>query len=82
MKSECPTFLRSKGKVIAVTLSDDQVSDHKFGTDEDGNFIAFIATTVVDESVVVEENPSDVELSECANLQEAFNKLCLMQRMQ
>ena len=25
MKSECPTFLRSKGKVMAITLSDDKV---------------------------------------------------------
>ena len=25
VKSECPTFLRSKGKVMAVTLSDDEV---------------------------------------------------------
>ena len=24
MKSECPTFLRSKGKAMAVTLSDDE----------------------------------------------------------
>ena len=69
VKSECPTFLRSKGKVMAITLCDDEVS-------EDGNFIASIATIVVDESVVVEENPFDGELSECADLQEAFNKLC------
>ena len=76
MKSECPTFLRSKGKVMAVTLSDDEVSDNESGNDEDGNFIAFIATAVVDESVVIDENPSDGELSESANLQEAYNKLC------
>ena len=48
VKSKCPTFLRSKGKAIAV----------------------------VDESVVAEENPSDGELSECADLQETYNKLC------
>ena len=29
MKSECPTFLRSKGKVMAITLSDDEVSDNE-----------------------------------------------------
>ena len=57
MKSECPTFLRSKGKIMAVTLSDDEVSDHESGSDEDGNFIAFTATTIVDESVVVDEEP-------------------------
>ena len=76
MKSECPTFLRSKGKVMAVTLSDDEVSDNESGNDEDGNFIAFTATAVVDESVVIDENPSDGELSESANLQETYNKLC------
>ena len=76
MKFECPTFLWSKGKAMTVTLSDDEVSYHKSGNDEDRNFFAFTATSVVDESVVVEENPSDGELSECADLQEAFNKLC------
>ena len=48
-----------------VTLSDKEVSDHEFGSDEDGNFFAFIATAVVYESVLVEENPSDGELTEC-----------------
>ena len=33
MKSEYPTFLRSKDKVMAVTLSDDEVSDDKSGCD-------------------------------------------------
>ena len=76
MKSECPTYLRSKGKAMAVTLSDDEVSDNESGSDKDGNFIAFTAIAVVDESVAVEENPSDGELSEDADLQEACNKLC------
>ena len=76
MKFECPTFLRSKGKAIAVTLSDDEVFDNESDSDEDGNFITFTATTIVDESVAVEENPSDGELSEDADLQEAYNKLC------
>ena len=68
MKSECLTFLRSKGKVMTVTLSDDEVSDHESGSDENGNFIAFIAIVVVNENVVVDENPSDGELSESADL--------------
>ena len=76
MKSECLTFLRSKGKTMVVTLSNNEVSDHEFASDEDGNFITFTATAIVDENVVIEENPSDGELSECANLQKAFNKLC------
>ena len=76
MKSECPTFLRSKGKVIVVTLSDVEVSNYDSGSNEDRNFITFTSTVVVDESVVVEENPFDGELSENADLQEVFNKLC------
>ena len=59
MKSECPTFLRSKGKAMVVTLSDDEVSDHESGSDKNGNFIAFTATSVVDESVVADENSFD-----------------------
>ena len=76
MKSECATYLRSKGKAMAVILSDDKVSDDKSSCDKDGNFIVFTATTVVNESLFVEENPSDGELSEDADLQEAYNKLC------
>ena len=50
---------------MAVTLSD-----------ENGNFIAFTAIAVVNESVMVDENPFDGELFENADLQEAYNKLC------
>ena len=35
MKSECLTFLRSKGKAMAVTLNDDEVSDHESDSDEE-----------------------------------------------
>ena len=76
VKSEYPTFLRLKDKTMVVTLSDDEVSDHESGSDEDGNFIAFTTTVVVDESVAVEKNPSDKELSKSADLQEVFNKFC------
>ena len=75
MKSKCPTFLRSKGKPMVVTLSDDEVSDNESGSDENGNFIAFIATAVVNKSVAIKENPSDGELFEDVDLQEAYNKL-------
>ena len=44
---------------MAVILSDDEVFDDEYGCDEGGNFIAFTATAVVNESVSVEENPSD-----------------------
>ena len=76
MKSECPIYLKSKDKAMAVTFSDDDVSDDESACDEDGNVIAFTTTAVVNESVFAEENPSDGELSEDANLQEAYNKLC------
>ena len=76
MKYECPTYLRSKGKAMAVTLNDDEVSDTEFGSDEDVNFIIFTATVVVNESASAEENRFDGELSEDADLQEANNKLC------
>ena len=39
MKFECPTFLRSKGKAMAVTFSDGEVSNHESGSDEDKNFL-------------------------------------------
>ena len=68
VKSECPTFLRSKGKAMAVTLSDYEDSDNESGNDENRNFITFTATIVVDESVDVEENPSDGEFFEDADL--------------
>ena len=61
---------------MVVTLSVDEVSDHESGSDEDGNFIAFTAIAIVDENVVVDENPSDGELSENVDLQEAYNKFC------
>ena len=61
---------------MAVTLSDDEVSDEESGCDEDGNFIAFTATAVVNESVSVEENRSDGELSKDADLKKAYNKFC------
>ena len=75
VRSECPTYLRSKGKVMAVTLSDDEESGHKSKSDQEGNFIAFTITVVVGESKIF-ENPSDGKLSENADLQEAYNKLC------
>ena len=59
VKSEFSTFLRSKGKATTITLSDDEVSDHESGNDKDENFIVFTATAIVDENVVVDENPSD-----------------------
>ena len=61
---------------MPITLSDDEVYDNESGYNEDGNFIAFTATAVVNESMFAEENPSDGELSKDADLQEVYNKLC------
>ena len=68
MKFECPTYLKSRGKAMTITLSDDEISDDESGCDEDGNFIAFTATAVVYESMSAEENPSNGELSKNADL--------------
>ena len=76
LKFECPTFLISKGKTMAVILSDDEVSNHEFESDQEGNFMAFTTTTVVGECEIVKGNPSNGELSENVDLQEAYNKLC------
>ena len=57
-------FLRSKGKVMAVTLSDDEVFDHEFESGQEGNFMAFTAIAVVGEIETAYENPIDGELSE------------------
>ena len=75
MKFECPTYLRSKGKAMAITLSDNEVSNDESSCDEDGNFITFTTIAVVDESIAIEENPFNGELFEDADLQEAYNKL-------
>ena len=61
---------------MAVTLSDDEVSDHDFESDQEGNFMAFTTITVVSEIETANENPSNGELFENADLQEAYNKLC------
>ena len=69
IKSEFLVYLKSKGKAMAVTFTDNEVSNDESSCDEDGNFIAFIATIVVNESVSAEENSSDGELSEDSDLQ-------------
>ena len=38
---------------MTVTLSDGEVSNHESGSDEDGNFFAFTATGVDNESDLV-----------------------------
>ena len=60
---------------MAVTLSDDEVSDHESESDLEGNFMTFTAIAVVSEIETANENPSDEELSKNVDLQEAYNKL-------
>ena len=60
---------------MAVTLSDDEVSDHESESDLEGNFMTFTATAVVSEIDTANENPFDGELSKNVDLQEAYNKL-------
>ena len=76
MKFECPTYLKSKGKAMAVTFSDSEVFNDESKCDEDGNSIAFTATTVVNESISAKEKPFDGELSKDVDLQEVYNKFC------
>ena len=49
---------------------------NKSECDDDGNFIAFTATTVVNESIFAKEKPFDGEVSEDVDLQKAYNKFC------
>ena len=58
---------------MAIILSDDEESCHESNSDQEGNFMTFTTTTVVCESKIVDENPSNGELFENANLQEAYN---------
>ena len=50
LRSECPTYLRSKRKAMAITLSDYEVSNHESESDQEGNFMAFTATAIVSDS--------------------------------
>ena len=56
---------------MAVTLSDNEVSNHKSESDQEGNFMAFTATAVVSEIETANEKSSDGELFKNADLQEA-----------
>ena len=44
---------------MVVTLSDDKGSNHESESNQEGNFMAFIASVVISETEIVEENPSD-----------------------
>ena len=68
--------MKSKGKTMTVTLSDDDISDHESNSDEDGNFIAFTDTAVVDENVAAKDAMNvDLGLQKIASL-ELDKKIC------
>ena len=50
LKKECPNYLRGKGKMLTTTLSDleSSNSDAKGECDNDGNYLAFMASTMID----------------------------------
>ena len=68
--------MRSKGKAMTVTLSDDEVSNHEFESNQEVNFMTFTAIVKVSEPKFFDENLSDGELSENVDLQEAYKKFC------
>ena len=70
VRSECPTFLKSKGKAIAVTLvmMKNVVMSLKVMKKEFFFFFASIAIVVVGELEIIKENPFDGELFENADL--------------
>ncbi|KAB1227705.1 hypothetical protein CJ030_MR1G005712 [Morella rubra] len=79
--SECPTYLKSKGKAMNASLSDDESKsssdDENSSEDEQVNFMAFAAST---DGFVLQEIDDDFEDSDVdgnieESLQEAYNKL-------
>ena len=82
MKFECPTYLKSKGKAMVVTFSDNEISNDESSYDKDENFITFTATVVINKSVSAKENPSNGELSEDADFKKpTINFAKLLQMM-
>ena len=59
-----------------ITLSDDEVSNHEFESNQEVNFMTFTAIVKVSEPKFFDENPSDGELSENVDLQETYKKFC------
>ena len=75
---ECPTFLRSKGKDMAITLSDDEVSDLESKSNQEGNFMAFTTTVIVSEIETADENPSmgnSLRMPTCKRLITSYARL-------
>ena len=81
VRSECPTYLKSKGKAMNASLSDDESKsssdDEHFFEDEQVNFMAFVASTdgFVLQEIDDELEDSDIDGDIEESLQEAYNKL-------
>jgi len=77
--------LRSKGKALATTLSDEESFSKKSDeestnsdSDQEGNFIAFKAISDENEKNDFDSKAeSEVILEDSADLQDAYNKLCI-----
>ena len=79
-QEECPSYLKAKGKVYAITLSDSDSSssDSDESCDREGNFSAFMTIAYVefsdDLSVLVEELDEHTELEPIGIVQESNDK--------
>ena len=81
MKQECPTYLRTIGKIkaLAVTLSDTEREDD-FDNEDDGILNAFTATVNPTEGIV-EDVDEEEELVE-SKFERWMNKMTSIQPMQ
>ena len=62
---------------LAATLSDEEFADS--GSDQEGNFIVFMAISNENEKNNFEPKVEfDVILDDDANLQDAYNRLCII----
>ena len=64
---------------MAITLSDDEVFDHESKSDQERNFMAFTATTVVSEIKIADKNPSDEEFSKNADFKRLITNYARLQ---
>ena len=80
MKKECPTYLKTKGKVLATNLSDSNGSnfDSEESCDREGNYSAFMTIAPVDSSedlsLLVEELDEHTEVESMAIREESYDE--------
>ena len=74
LKKECPNYLRGKGKVFAITLSDFESSnlDIEGECDNEGNYKAFMVITSVDSKDELSNSVDELgDLSEDEEVEES-----------